>query len=161
MREAFQYWAQGVRLTWQHLCWLVHRIRGVTRDRSGRWYWYLERENRPGHYEIRLFRFPGLTNRASHRNNAGRADVGVRSDSDPSIWMLFYVRVPNTTESRASEHSWSAQPFVWHDATEHKHSTGWSRSVMPKNTLSCLSGMLIWGSLSNDYPSLTHPHSSP
>src|SRR5260221_7084857 len=94
MREAFQYWIQETRHTWQHLCWLVRRIRGVTRDQSGRWYWYLERENRPGHFEIRLFRFPGLTNRASHRNNAGRADIGVRSDNDPSIWMLFYVRVP-------------------------------------------------------------------
>lgn len=100
MREALQYWITEIHLTWRHLGWLIRRIRGLTRDRSGRWYWHLERENRPGHFEIRLLRFPGLTDLAFHRNHAGRADIGVRSDNDPSIWMLFNVQVTERYRER-------------------------------------------------------------
>jgi GNAT superfamily N-acetyltransferase len=93
MREVLQYWLEETRLTWQHLCWLVRRIRGVTRDRSGKWYWYLEHQSRPGNFVIRLIRFPSLTNHAYHRNNAGWTSVGVLSEDDPSVWMIFDVQV--------------------------------------------------------------------
>ena len=93
MREALRFWVEETRLTRQHLWWLVRHMRGITRDRSGRWYWYLERQYGPDHFEIRLLCFPGLTNNAYYRNNAGWAAVGVRSDNDPSVWMIFDVQV--------------------------------------------------------------------
>jgi GNAT superfamily N-acetyltransferase len=90
MREALGFWIEE---TCQHLWRLVRHIRGVTRDRSGRWYWYLERKSRAGYFVIRLLRFPCFSYRAYPRQNAGWAAVGVRSADDPSVWMIFDVQV--------------------------------------------------------------------
>lgn len=93
MREALRFWVQKQRITWQDLWWLVRRIRGITRDRSGKWYWYLEHQYQSDHFEIRFLSFPGLTDHAYLRNNAGWTSVGVRSHNDPSVWMIFDVQV--------------------------------------------------------------------
>ncbi|HLZ58796.1 MAG TPA: hypothetical protein VKR06_17790 [Ktedonosporobacter sp.] len=100
MQKAFHSWREETHLTWHHLCWLVPRIRGIVRDRVEGWYWYLEDDSRPGHVKMMLFHFPSLTDRGYFRNQAGWAAVGLHQDDDPSIWMLFDVKVPPRSRTR-------------------------------------------------------------
>ena len=78
-----------MRLHWQHVWWLMRHMRGVTRDRLGKHYWRTVDEYSPGHFEIRLTNWPGLS---FFSNSSGWMALGKEKD-DSTSWVIFDVRV--------------------------------------------------------------------
>lgn len=78
-----------MRLHWQHLWWLVRHVRGVTRDRFGKRYWRTSDEYSPGHFEIRLIDWPGLS---FFSTSSGWIILDQVKD-DPTMWMIVDVQV--------------------------------------------------------------------
>jgi len=76
MHEDIEEWLLGLRLNSSHLCELVREVRGVTRDRAGRWYWQSIYEYRQDHFIISLIPWPGLTHasRTIGWTSVGRED---------------------------------------------------------------------------------------
>ncbi len=95
MHEDIEEWLLGLRLNSSHLCELVREVRGVTRDRAGRWYWQSIYEYRQDHFIISLIPWPGLTHAS---RTIGWTSVG-REDGE-RYWMLYDLRVPMPQRQR-------------------------------------------------------------
>lgn len=88
MREDIKEWLKDVQMNWQHLRWLLPRLRGVEQDRSGKRYWHFEDEWEPGHFQIGLIAWPGFTYDSSI---VGWLSLAVIEDT--TSWMIHDVQV--------------------------------------------------------------------
>jgi GNAT superfamily N-acetyltransferase len=85
MRERLE----DLRLHWQHMWWMVRHMSGVSQDRFGKHYWRTVYEYSPGHFQVRLTRWPGLS---YFSDLSGWIALGRQKD-DPASWMIFDVQV--------------------------------------------------------------------
>lgn len=90
MSEEIKDWFMILRLNWQHLRWLARWVRGVMKDRAGRWHWRFEEEWSPDHFQIGLVAWPGLT---YDSNVAGWMSMSLENFEDGPCWMIHDVQV--------------------------------------------------------------------
>jgi GNAT superfamily N-acetyltransferase len=93
MTSGFKGWLEDTYFTWgancYHLREMAQQVRGIARDREGRRYWRYVYEYVPGHFNISLHPWPGLT--ASSDESAGWISVGV--EKSETSWTIYDVRV--------------------------------------------------------------------
>lgn len=89
MREEIEDWLLALQLNGSHLWELVREVRGVAKDRAGRWYWKSVYEYRPDHFVINVIPWPGLTHMS---RSTGWTSVGKEDGKD--TWMIYDLRVP-------------------------------------------------------------------
>ena len=89
MQEEIQERLLGLRLNWSHLYRFVKEVRGIAKDRGGKRYWRYVYEYVPGHFNISLHPWPGLS--ASSDESAGWISLG--AEKGETGWMIYDVRV--------------------------------------------------------------------